>query len=338
MSNVFSFNNVKKAAALVLIILLVTALVPAPVQAAEAKWYKGYPGSKWEPVKIGDGYFWTDYSDIGHALYYSAEAYGEGVKLADMDKYKYDLGISILYNGSKVYYTSYNWKVNDYEYLDNTVIRIHSVSKNGKNNKVLKTFKVKDMSPIPDLLSVYNGRIFFQRYSDEEYTLSSMNMEKNKDGKYLVSNHVKGVWGQKISANGRYIYCKNQEDHYVSSETAVDVKVFDCKEKKVVRTLKNVKGFALTDKHVWFYKYDSNTEKNILYRTSLDGKSNKEKMMTFGKNKEWTYGAKTASKMYCFVRDDKTVKYYEFDISKGTKKEISESAYISNAAGGTLGM
>ena len=47
-----------------MVILLVAALLPAPVQAAEAKWYKGEPGySADSKAKIGEGYFWYGYND-----------------------------------------------------------------------------------------------------------------------------------------------------------------------------------------------------------------------------------------------------------------------------------
>lgn len=66
-----------------MVILLVAALLPAPVQAAEAKWYKGEPGySADSKAKIGEGYFWYGYNEeyTQTYLYYAATEEGGGVK------------------------------------------------------------------------------------------------------------------------------------------------------------------------------------------------------------------------------------------------------------------
>ena len=338
MSNVFSLNNVKKAAALVLMILLVAALLPAPVQAAEAKWVQGTPGSADSRTKIGDGYFWTSYNDeyTHRTLYYSASKTGKAVKLATMDMSKYHFGSTILFNGSKVYYTTYNWEANYREYVDDTKIRIHSVSKNGEGNKVIKSMKVKDMSPIPKLLSVYNGRIYFLRYSDVESKLSSMNMKKNSDGKYIVLTHKSDIWKAEASGNTRYIYYRTADARYAEPGLSENIKVYDVKGKEVVRTLKNVKNFACTNNYTYYYQYDSDKGTSALYRAGVDGKDKKTVIMKF--NSTTCYGGHTTSKLYYYVRGEQDSTFYEYNISKGTKKEISESTFISKAFGGTMGM
>ena len=334
MKRILNLKNVKMAVALALMILLVAALIPAPVQAAEVKWYRGEPGYAFEnKTKIGDGYFWYEYEygddSTKTILRYSAQKSGKGVKLASME-YPYYFGENILFNGTKVYYTTYDYERGD----ESSKFRIHSVSKTGKNKVTLKTLTVKDGCGYTELLGVYNGRVYFTRF-DKDWEdnktagkLCSMKMTKDaKTGKYLVSTVNKDFpHADSRGAGSRYIYAQPTYD---------TIKIFDCKTSEVIRTVKDAGEFYIGSNYIYYKKYDENGTP-VLIQTSLTGK-NKTVVKKF-KNSSYAAVRKTGKMYYNEYNDAGEAKFYEYNIAKKTAVEISENEFMMKAFDGTFGM
>ena len=332
MEKVRNLKNVKMAVALALMILLVATLIPAPVQAAEATWYKGTPGyDQTEKVKIGEGYFWYEYSEDASVrfLYYAAKKSGKGVKIASQSG-EYKFGDTILFNGTKVYYTSDNYASG----ADPSKVKIHSVSKTGKNKVTLRTITAKDRCGYSKLLSVYNGKVYFTCY-DKDWDnivtagkLYSIGMKKDaKSGKYLVSTVNKDFPGaDSRGADSRYIYAQPTYD---------TVKIFDCKSRTVIRTLQDASDFYIGSKYLYFKDYDKN-DTPVLMRTSLTGKN--KTVVKKLPNSSYATIRKTGKMYYNEYNEAGEAKFYEYNLSKKTTVEISESEFMMKAFDGTFGM
>ncbi len=325
MGNVLNLKSVKMITALALMILLVAALIPAPVQAAEAKWYKGTPGySADSKVKIGDGYFWYDY-EYGEdssktILCYSAKKSGKTVKLSSMD-YNYSFGKTIMFNGSKIYYTTENYLCGG----DPVKVRIHSVSKTGKNKKILKTITVKDDCPYGELLNVYSGRLYFARYNKDweeniaDSKLYSMNMSGDS---YKVTRHSSDFPFAGSAGNSRYIYAKPSNGEYFGRSATL--KVFDCKEKKVVRTIKNVYKYVCSGGKLYYAATSEDGSIKGIYRASASGKDKKQILKI---NDQYGYGNLLKDSVYYY--EIGAGRYFKYNLAKGTTEEIDESTFMT---------
>lgn len=335
MNSVLNFKNVKMAVALALMILLVVALIPAPVQAAEVTWYRGEPGYSVEnKAKIGDGYFWYEYEYTEDStitvLRYSATKSGKGVKLASME-YPYYYGETILFNGTKVYYSTHDYDRGD----ESSKFRIHSVSKTGKNKVTLRTLTVKDSCGFTELLSVYNGKVYFSRFDkdwEENKTtgkLCTINMKKDtKTGKYLVSTVNKDFpCAESGGANSRYIYGKAGNGEYYS--TSGTLKIYDCKEKKVVRTVKNVTKFACTSGKLYYAQNGGEyTPTKSIYSASTSG-LNKKLIVKLSESQ----GFGNLFSKYLYYWDQNSMVHYKYNLAKGTTEEIDQMQFMFEALG-----
>ena len=330
MKQILNYKKIKMAVALALMILLVAALLPAPVQAAEAKWYKGTPGHGADgKVKIGGGYFWYDY-EYGEdsttvILCYSAKKSGKAVKLEAMDG-SITFGGTIMFNGSKVYYTT----MTDPFASDTVKVRIHSVSKTGKNKKTLKSITISDNFMNTKLLNVYNGRLYFTRYNmDWEGNVTggklfSMNLSSNK-----VTRHSSEFLCADSAGNSRYIYAKPGNGEYFG--TSNTLKVFDCKEKKVVRTIKNVYKYVCSGSKLYYAATGEDGSIKGIYRASASGKDKKQILKI---NDQYGYGNLFKDSVYYYERG--AGRYFQYNLAKGTTEEIDEFSFLVSQ--GPMGM
>ena len=335
MKMVFGLKNIKMTVALVLAVLLIAAAIPLQAQAAEAKWYKGTPGyASDNKIKIGSGYFWYEFDYSGETgktiLRYSEKKSGSGVKLVSMDD-SYTFGETVMFNGSKVYYTTMTDPY-DPDNEGKVKVRIHSVSKSGKNRKMLKSVTVSDGCMNTALLNVYGGRLYFTRYNMDweghitEGRLFSMNMSGDS---YKVTRHSSEFPCADAAGNSRYIYAKPGNGEYYG--TSAGLKVFDCKEKKVVRTIKNVYKYVCKGSKLYYAATKSEGGVKGIYSASASGK---DKKLILEFNDKYGYGNLFENSVYYYERD--AGRYYKYNLSKGTTEEIDEFSFMVSL--GPMGM
>lgn len=337
MRNVLNLKSVKMITAMVLTILLVASLLPARAQAEEVKWYKGEPSYASDVrTKIGGKYFWYeyDYTEEGSttSLYYSAKKSADGTKLVTIDD-TYTFGDTIMFNGTKVYYTTMSDPY-DPAAEGKVKIRICSVSKTGKNKKTVKTISVSDDCLNTKLLSVYNNRLYFTRYNLNwegnvtEGKLYSMNL--SGDSKTVKCHSNDFPYAESGAGGSRYIYAKEGNHKYWSNTDTL--KIYDCKENKVVRSIKNVYKFTCSGSKLYYTAVDSETGSiKAVYSTSASGKDKKQ-ILKFGG--EYRYGNLFADSIYYYASEGG--KYYKYILKDGSKKEIDEWEFLTSQ--GPMGM
>lgn len=335
MKYIFNAKYVKMIAALTVILLILATMIPAQAQAAEAKWYKGQPGYASDcKVKIGGGYFWYEYEYTEDStitvLRYSAKKSGNGVKLASIDSSSM-YGNTVMFNGSKVYYTTMTdpFSVDDSGKIK---IKIHSVSKTGKNRKTLKTITASDNCLNTTLLNVYNGRLYFTRYNlnwEGEVTegkLFSMNMSGDS---YKVIRHSSEFPYADAAGNSRYIYAKAGNGEYYGQSNPL--KVFDCKEKKVIRTIKNVYKYVCSGGKLYYAVTAEEGGVKAIYSASASGKD-KKKVLELGS--KYRYGNLFKDSVYYYASEGGV--YFKYYLKDGTSVEIDEWAFLESQ--GPMGM
>ena len=324
MNNLLTSSHFKAIVAVTIILLMVFAMMPVQADAATAKYSAGTPGYGVDgKVKIGDGYFWTESNSdyTKSTLYYSAKksTKSKKVKLASYNNDEYHMDGRILYNGSKVYYATWNLAANGYEFTDSTKVRIHSVSDTGKNRKTVKSIAVKDYAGYITLLKVYNGRLFFSRSgSDPDGNpvdkLCSMSLETKK-----ISTHDKNFPVEPLennSGSSRYIY-----GHSFAGGDYIAV--FDCTTKKLIRTIEGASRPVAGSSSLIYRVLDWYTGGYTFYKSSLSGKD-PQVILELGSNT--TIDLCTSSKIYYGEYTDQ-YRYYVYTIKDGSTKELSESEY-----------
>ena len=321
---ILSSRHIKAIIAVTIIVLMVFACIPAPAEAASAKYSAGIPGyGVNDKTKIGDGYFWFQSSkdQTAKILYYSAKksANSKKVKLASYSNDEYHMGGRILYNGSKVYYYTYNLAANNYDHTADNKVRIHSVSDTGKNRKTVKTFSTKGFDTALCLLKVYNGRLYFSRTDitpdtgETDYRLCSMSLETKK-----VTTHKKDFpvdHKDNVSGSSRYIYGYSFTDG--------GIKVFDCKTKKVVRTIEGEDPVAGSS-YMIYRAYNAETSSYDFYKASVSGK-NPELILELPSNA--SSDLYTTSKIYFMDYTFGAPTYYVYHIKDNNQEMMTEADY-----------
>lgn len=312
-------KSVKKMlGSLLLTVILITAMLPAYAETAEAATNPGYKifsfqyGDWGEPekVKIYGKYYWNDSSSI----YCASTQDGEGKVIATApDGYMID--DCIITNGSRIYYdvkpTNYSKEETVFYYVPNS----------GKTKPV----KIKSVKSNSWLASYYssNGNLYTYKYnsSAEAYQLYSLNV-KTKQYKRVNSNfRVIGATG-----GSRYIYG-------ASNQFQDGLKIFDAKSGKLLR---KIKPEASKDPNSHFgtnnivqamvsngklYYLELGYYERIVFETSLSGKTTPKVLF-----REFTgdsFMLANGKFYYCDSNGD----YFTFDLKTKETKPSSMDAY-----------
>ena len=323
-----SVMNVMKHAALALMILLVVAMLPAEALAFE---YHGEDFAAGTPsndplfgaAKIGKGYFFMDnLSGEDSTLYYQSSKSGGRVKLHYAKTADDQIGWTVVFDGNKVYYTVSSRSG------DQRTYKVYSVNKNGTGRKCLKTFK-SSYDRTFDLISIHDGRLYFQYGSSKNIKLYAINL---KSGKCTVrEEHFRFITpNDKMDGNGRYLVGRTSW-----SDDDNSLKVYDCETTKCTVRIEDryVDGHCLGSKYLYFITRNPQTyEQEAVYRVNLNGKYKPKKVFdpkAAGAVNIWLQ----PGKIYYDAETDVQweYEYFVYDISKDTVTELSQKEFTNKA-------
>ena len=312
--------NFKHAVSVLLIAaLLVTLLLPVYADAAtktNSYTAKKFTYDDWgQPlrIKVYGKYYWSDYNSI----YVSSSKTGTGKKLASAPS-GYFIDECMVTNGTRLYYTV---KSNDYA----NEATIFYYVKNSGNSKPVKIKKVKSNNW---LVSYYkdNGNLYSYKYNNEAgcYQLYSLNV---KSGKYSRVN--KNFQVLEATGGSRYIYGSDNSG-------ASGLKVYDCKTKKLLRTIKpeetkDPTGYSINsiqDAMVSggkLYYMELGYYETIVYETSLSGKENPKEI--FREQTEEMRKLRNGKFYFAQADENWELKYYTMDVKTGERKDSSMKEY-----------
>ena len=309
---------VKKMFAGLLAVILITGILPAYTQTAEAATtdsvYKivrfRYAG--WgEParVKVYGKYYWNDFSNI----YCSSTPDGEGNVIAAAPE-GYMIDDHFITNGTRIYY---DVKPKDYTKAETI---FYYVPNSGKTNPV----KIRSVSSNSWLVSYYsyNRKLYTYRYNSttQAYQLYSLNT-KTKQYTRVNSNF------QVIAATGgsRYIYG-------ISNRSEDGLKIYDAKAGKLIRkispkasnnsSMKNRIEQAMVSGGKLYY-LETGYYTTTVFETSLSGSTAPKAVLR--KSNIKTYELAGGKLYYCTRSDN----YYCFDLKTKVTKGISMDTYNS---------
>ena len=304
----------------VLIAVLLTALaVPMPAEAATAaKSYKAEEfiyGDWGEPlrIKIYGKYYWSDFNSI----YVSDSKTGSGKVLASAPS-GYFIADNFVTNGTRIYYS-----VKSTDYTNEATI-FYRVQNSGK----YKPVKIKKVKSNNWIVSYYtgNGNLYSYKYSNDAgcYQLYSLNV---KSGTYKRVN--KNFKVLEATGGSRYIY---------GSDNAGDsgLKIYDCKTKKLLRTIKPEKtkdptGYSINyiqDAMVSggkLYYMELGYYETIVFETSLGGKTKPKEI--FREQTEEMRKLRNGKFYFAQMDENWELKYYTMDVKTGERKNSSMEEY-----------
>lgn len=219
--------------------------------------------------KINGGYYTmlSKYDDnwnlAGNYLYYKSSEKGTPKKIYTAPE-GYQLSQSIVTNGSKVYFASFK----------EGKFKIHQASVTGKTKKTLKTKTIGEGSWISaDVFNYYNGNLYISvEGAGNNAALYTYNIESKK------LSRTKKEFGNEYRPHGANTY-KGQTRYLYG--TAYDgetgtylINVYDCKNKKTLRTIKNAVKMKIYDGKMYYLKDVDGTVS--VYKGSSTGKDAKE--------------------------------------------------------------
>ena len=233
--------------------------------------------------KINGGYYAAidnydaNWNVKNSTLYYKASSTGKAKKIYTTPE-GYQLAQSIVTNGTKVYLTSYK----------EGKFKLHQASTSGKTKKTLKTKTVEGNS-YAEAFNVYGGRIYISAGDDlYAYTIESKKLSRVKKS-FMTPYRYQGE--NTYNGQSRYVYGAGYTD-----EKGDAIVVYDCKNKKTLRTIKNAYSMHLYGGKVHYLKNSDGIES--LYKGSVTGKDAKV-IYTFPANAEVLRGT-YEDKMYFF--------------------------------------
>lgn len=324
MKHMLKVKGLKHVMVLVLAVLLVFTMIPAEAQAFE---YYGEDFAAGSPsndplfgaAKIGNGYFFMDnLSGEDSTLYYQSSKSGGRVKLHHAKTANDQIGWTVVFDGSKVYYT-----VSGYD-GSKRVYKVYSINKNGTGKKCLKTFK-SNYSRTFDLISVHDGRLYFQYGSSKNIKLYAINL---KSGKCTVrEEHFRFMTASgKLTGNGRYLFGTTSWEDDDNS-----LKVYDCESLKCIVRIEDqdVRGFSLGSKYLYYATYNPEAGRHdAVYRLNLNGKYKPKKVFDVEQaGTDWV--VLKPGKIYYSAETDVQweYEYFVYDISKDKTTELSREEY-----------
>lgn len=313
MNSVLNLKSVKKITVLVLIILLMTGMIPQEAAAFEYSGEGFATGTASnDPLfgasRVGSGYFFMDTSSgEDSTLYYLSSKGGSRVKIRYAKTANDQIGWTVVFDGNKVYYTVSH--VGD----EKNIYKVYSINKNGKNKKLLKTFK-SSYSRALELVSIHNGRLYYTYSGSKNSKLYSTNLKTGKSG--LRCDGFRFDGNSCVEGNGRYLYGWNN-DHSA-------MKIYDCKNMKLTAELEHLHGYTTGTKYLYYYTSDPVTwEYEEVYRALLDGT---KKKMVLEADPEWcSLGVEPGKVGYSIWPEglDAThIECYEYDIATKTTTRI----------------
>ncbi len=328
MKRVLEMKSIKNVAALVLAILLVMAMMPADAHAFE---YHGEDFAAGSPsnnplfgaAKIGKGYFFMDnLSGEDSTLYYQSSKSGGRVKLHYAKTADDQIGWTVVFDGNKAYYTVSSRSG------DKRTYKIYSINKNGTGRKCLKTFK-SSYDRTFDLISIHDGRLYFQYGSSKNIKLYAINL---KSGKCTVrEEHFRFITpNDKMDGNGRYLIGKTS---WADDDNSL--KVYDCETTKCTVRIEDryVSGHCLGSKYLYFITRNPQTyEQEAVYRVNLNGKYKPKKVFDLkdaGAMDIWLQPGKVYYNAETDVQWE--YEYFVYDISKDTTTELSRKEFEDKA-------
>lgn len=254
----------KVTIAAILSILLLCIACTEPVDAV-TKYNRGEPGSLEKRTEIGGKYFYSDSildteACISYTcIYVSNTPNGKSKQIAKFNDYNAYPDRWILCNGSKVYYSYKNLKTGKY--------KIYTVGVNGKNRKLIKTLSPnanKDYTL--SLSSVYNNKLYYV-WGNGYWGSGSFYTITLKSG-YKVTKRSSDFspYAGYSSGGSRYLYG--------FSDSKQGLRVYDCKNDKIIRTIPGIISQVEVKKGKLCYLVQD-IEKGTLkfYAASLSGKT-----------------------------------------------------------------